>query len=145
MKKRIIALILAVVMCVLALTSCGEYNYSKADLDDCTVVKLDELKAALLNLSIKDGEFSADEEERKKNTEDMIYRTLAQSVIADKYVPTSTDKKYDEIDLVYYAYYVTAELGAEGEKKTYVFDFDFKYVDKSVTDENTNNQKTATG
>ena len=144
MKKRIIALILAVVMCVLALTSCGEYNYAKADLDDCTVVKLDELKAALLNLSIKDGEFSADEEERKKNTEDMIYRTLAQSVIADKYVPTSTDKKYDEIDLVYYAYYVTAELGAEGEKKTYVFDFDFKYVDKSVTDENTNNQKTAT-
>ena len=144
MKKRIIALILAVVMCVLALTSCGEYNYSKADLDDCTVVKLDELKAALLNLSIKDGEFSANEEDRKKNTEDMIYRTLAQSVIADKYVPTSTDKKYDEIDLVYYAYYVTAELGAEGEKKTYVFDFDFKYVDKSVTDQNTNNQKTAT-
>ena len=144
MKKRIIALILAVVMCVLALTSCGEYNYSKADLDDCTVVKLDELRAALLALSIKDGEFSADEEERKKNTEDMIYRTLAQSVIADKYVPTSTDKKYDEIDLVYYAYYVTAELGAEGEKKTYVFDFDFKYIDKSVTDENTNNEKTAT-
>ena len=55
MKKRIIALILVIAMSVLALASCGEYDYSDVDFEECTTVNLTDLQKALLSIIIEDG------------------------------------------------------------------------------------------
>lgn len=131
MKKRIIALVLAVVMCMLALVGCGEYDYSKAKLDKFTSVDVAAFKSALKSLSIEDGEFTTDPEERNRQTVDMIYRSLANSDNLDR--TERTVGKYDGIDLLYYCYYVTAKIG----DKDVLFDFDFSYVDRSTDKEAT--------
>ncbi len=129
MKKRLTALVLAVVMCMLALVGCGEYDYSKAKLDKFTSVDVMAFKSALKSLSIEDGEFTADDEERERQTWDMIYRSLANADNLDR--TERTTGKAGAIDLLYYCYYVTAKI----EDKDVLFDFDFSYVDRSTDKE----------
>ena len=56
MKKRITALILVVVMSVLSLFGCGEYDYADADLNEFSSVNVAALKNALKNIVIDDEE-----------------------------------------------------------------------------------------
>ena len=139
MKKRLIALILAVVMCMLAFVSCGEYDYQNAKLEKFSTVDANFVNA-LKALVIEDGEYTTDNEEREKQVMDMIYRSLANSDNLER--DEKKEGTPDKIDLLYYCYYATYEKevgeGEEKEKKTYLFDFDFSYIDKST-------DKSATG
>ncbi len=112
MKKRIIALILVVVMGVLALCSCGEYDYSDAKLEKFTSVDAAALIAALGNLQIADeDEFSADSEARRKEISDIILRSLYNADNAD-------DTEYKEgapdyADVLHFSYYAKVEVDGE--------------------------------
>ena len=130
MKKRLIALVLAVVMCVLALVGCGEYDYSKAKLEKCTTVDVEGFKAALKALTVEDGDFTTDEEERLKQVHDMILRSLFNSDNMD--LTERKEGSYDNADVLFYAYYVTAKK----DGKDLVFDFDFAYNDRSTGKQN---------
>ena len=126
MKKRLIALVLAVVMCALALVGCGEYDYSKADLEKCTTVDVAGFKAALKALTIEDGDFTNNGDKREKQVHDMILRSLFNSDNMD--LTERTEGSYDNADVLFYAYYVTAEK----DGKDVVIDFDFAYNDRST-------------
>ena len=130
MKKRLIALVLAVVMCVLALVGCGEYDYSKAKLEKCTTVDVEGFKAALKALTVEDGDFTNEEEERQKQVHDMILRSLFNSDNMD--LTERKEGSYDNADVLFYAYYVTAKK----DGKDLVFDFDFAYNDRSTGKQN---------
>lgn len=130
MKKRLIALVLAVVMCVLALVGCGEYDYSKAKLEKCTTVDVEGFKAALKALTVEDGDFTNEEEERQKQVHDMILRSLFNSDNMD--LTERKEGSYDNADVLFYAYYVTAKK----DNKDLVFDFDFAYNDRSTGKQN---------
>ncbi len=115
MKKRIIALILAVVMSALALFSCGEYDYSDAKLDKFVSVSD---KAAFLNalqnIKIEDAEeFTADSETRKKELHDIVLRSILNADNADK--TEYKEGALDYADALYYCYYAkyTDEDGVE--------------------------------
>lgn len=130
MKKRLIALVLAVVMCVLALVGCGEYDYSKAKLEKCTTVDVEGFKAALKALTVEDGDFTNEEAERQKQVHDMILRSLFNSDNMD--LTERKERSYDNADVLFYAYYVTAKK----DGKDLVFDFDFAYNDRSTGKQN---------
>ena len=130
MKKRLIALVLAVVMCVLALVGCGEYDYSKAKLEKCTTVDVEGFKAALKALTVEDGDFTNEEAERQKQVHDMILRSLFNSDNMD--LTERKEGSYDNADVLFYAYYVTAKK----DGKDLVFDFDFAYNDRSTGKQN---------
>ncbi len=104
MKKRIIALILVVVMSVLTLFGCGEYDYSDAKLDKFMTADKAALLQALANLKIEDeDEFSVDSEARKNELHDIILRSLLNADNAD-------DEEYKEgiagyADALYYCYF----------------------------------------
>jgi len=117
MKKRIISLILVLVMLCLALASCG---YSIADEDISKYATFDEdsklkLEEALKKLSIKDGDFTTDEETRKNKVIDSIYKDLATSSASD--AEEVKEGKPADHDIIYYNYYFTAEI----DGKTYYF------------------------
>lgn len=117
MKKRIIALVLVLVMAFTALVGCGEYDYSDVNLEKYASVNVAGLKDALLNLVVEDGEFTTDEEERNRQTWDLIWRSLANADNRD-------DTEYktgtpDNLDLVYFCYFATAVVG----EKTHIFTF----------------------
>lgn len=143
MKKRIIALILVVVMSALALFGCGEYDYSKAKLDKFTSVKVN-LKDEFLKLQIEDEkEFSADEEQRKKELHDIILRSILNSDYAD-----ATEYKTgipDYADALYFSYYAeyTDDAGVkhifniektEGKTNYYILPANYAFVQFGVID-----------
>lgn len=131
MKKRLIALVLAVVMCALALVGCGEYDYSKADLEKCTTVDVAGFKAALKALTIEDGDFTNNGDKREKQVHDMILRSLFNSDNMD--LTERKEGSYDNADVLFYAYYVTAK---NKDGKDVVIDFDFAYNDRSTGKQN---------
>ncbi|MBR2466790.1 MAG: hypothetical protein IKB38_07695 [Clostridia bacterium] len=108
MTKRIIALILVIVMSVLTLFGCGEYDYADADLDDFSTVYKDKLLSAFAGIQIEDEEdFSADPETRKKEVYDIILRSLLNA-------DNANDEEYTEgtpdfADALYYSYYAVYE------------------------------------
>lgn len=104
MKKRIIALILVVVMSVLALFGCGEYDYSDAKLDKFTSADKAALLAALANLKIEDeDEFSVDSEARKNELHDIVLRSLLNADNADDEEYKTGHASY--ADALYYCYF----------------------------------------
>ena len=113
MKKRIIALILVVATLVLALASCA-YSFSKDDLSQYVTVDKAKLDAIFAELKIKDGDFTSDETTRNGRVEDYIYGILAEDVKNGEKVTTGTVGAHD---ILYYNYYMTAEIGG----KTVVF------------------------
>ena len=105
MKKRIICLILAVVMLSLSLVGCA-YSYEDDELGKYVNFDEEAFKAALLNLSIKDGDFTEDEETRNNKVTDAVYSALAAK-------PSDTTKHdkgvIGEHDKVSYSYYITVK------------------------------------
>ena len=83
MKKRIVALILTVVMSLLALTSCGGFDFVEEDLSAYASFDYAAFKAALAALEIEDGEFTTSEEIREKIISSTIYNVIADKIIAD--------------------------------------------------------------
>ena len=111
MKTRIVALILTVVMSLLALTSCGSFNFANEDLTAYADFNYDTFKAALSTLVIKDGDFTTDEATREKMVASKIYTT-----IADKIVTATTDEADRKTegalgkgDVLYFVYYAVDE------------------------------------
>ena len=104
MKKRIIALILAVVTIALSLAGCA-YNYAKDDLGDYAQYDKDAFKNALLALSIEGADFYDDDENRKNEVIDAIYEKLAEAVPADD--DKISENKAGAHDILYYCYYAT--------------------------------------
>jgi len=111
MKKRIIALILVVVMAVTLLAGCGAYNFAEEDLSNYVEVNYQELRAALDRIEIKDGDFTTNEETRKKKVEESILSAIAATIIKNS--STFEDDKLEtgalntERDVLYYCYYAT--------------------------------------
>ena len=65
MKKRIIALLMVVVLCVSVLAGCA-YDYEKEDLTKYSTADGAAMKAAFRLLEIEDGTFTTDKETREK-------------------------------------------------------------------------------
>ena len=105
MKKRIISLILVVVMLALSLVGCG-YSYADDDLSQYATFDKAAFDAALLLISIKDGDFTADEATRLLKVEDKVASNLAGLSDTDD---KKTAGKPAAGDLFYYNYYITAD------------------------------------
>ncbi len=123
MKKRIIAMILVVVMSVLALASCG-YSIAEDDLTKYASFS-DAQKAAfekiLKEIVIEDGTFGSAEnaEQREAMVWDSIYSALKNDIDTKNEELRKTEGTVGARDLLYYAYYCTAEIEVgEGENKT---------------------------
>ena len=106
MKKRIVALILAVVMSLLALSSCGSFNFAEEDLTSYATFDYEAFKKALGEIEIEDGEFTTNEDTRAKLVAAKIYNTIADKIIA----ATKEDEqvKKGELtagDVLYFVYY----------------------------------------
>ena len=112
MKTRIIALILTVVMSLLALCSCGSFNFANEDLTSYATFDYEAFKKALQEIEIEDGDFTTDEATREKLVKSKIYNTIADKIIAATY---ESDRKVEGTlgkgDVLYFVYYA---VDAEG-------------------------------
>ena len=112
MKKRIVALILTVVMSVLALVSCGSYDFVKEDLTSYAEFDLAKFMEALQKLEIEDGEFTTDDTIREAITDATVYNNIVDKIIAqtkeDQQVKTG---KLDAGDVLYFVYYALDKDG----------------------------------
>ena len=116
--KRIIGMILVVVMLTLSLASCGAFNYAESNMTKYASFKgKTEFANALKEIVVEEGDFSADPETRAKKVLDAIYEVLANQGDGDK---KKTDAPSDR-DVVYYCYYVTADIDGDGNEETVVF------------------------
>ena len=105
MKTRIVALILTVVMSVLALTSCGSYNFAKEELTYASF-NYDDFKAALKAIEIEDGDFTTNEETRKNLVASKIYNAVADKIIAATYESDrKTEGELGAGDVLYFVYF----------------------------------------
>ena len=105
-------MILVAIMVVLSLVSCG-YSIASENMSDYATLSAEDkaaFEAALKNLVIEDGDYTANPETRAKKLTDTIYAALAS--VAD-----TTNKKTEGTpsghDLVYYCYYCTAEFDGQ--------------------------------
>ena len=106
MKTRIIALILTVVMSLLALTSCGSFNFANEDLTSYATFDYEAFKAALAAIEIEDGDFTTNEETREKLVQSKIYTTIADKIIAATYESDrKTEGTLGKGDVLYFVYY----------------------------------------
>ena len=76
MKKRIVALVLLLCMLVSVLAGCA-YSYADDDMSQYVATTKEELLEALNNLKIEDGDFTTNEETRKKKVDDAIMSAIA--------------------------------------------------------------------
>ena len=120
MKKRIIATLLAVVMTVLSLVSCGAgFSFADDDLTQYTDGNFDLAKFfdALKNIEIEDGDYTTDKEINDKKVIGAIYDKIATAVITEAGKAYYSDDKLEagdigEGDIVYFCYYAKdAETG----------------------------------
>ena len=106
MKTRIVALILTVVMSLLALTSCGSFNFAKEDLTSYATFDYEAFKAALAKIEIEDGDFTTDEATREKLVQSKIYTTIADKIVAATYeADHKTEGTLGKGDVLYFVYY----------------------------------------
>lgn len=116
--KRIISLILVVVMSVLTLASCG-YSIADENISDyATLTDKDGLLELIKSgLQIVDGDFTDDESVRAGKVLDDLYNTLSTNAKKGEKLEIGIPGSHD---VIYYCYYVTAEIETEvgGEKTT---------------------------
>ena len=106
MKKRIVALILTVVMSLLALTSCGSFDFAEENLDAYGSFKYDEFMAALDKIEIKDGAFTANAEKREQYIKDQIYNAVADAIVSKTAEEDRrTEGTVEGGDVFYFVYY----------------------------------------
>ena len=107
MKKRILALILTVVMSLLALTSCGGYDFAKEDLSTYVDFNLDSFLKSISEIKIANHDFNVDEATREKIVKANIYNSVVSKLLTnstkeDRF-KTGALSKGDAIYFVYYA------------------------------------------
>lgn len=115
MKKRIIASILALVMTVLALVSCGGGFSFVEESDSYATVDLAKFLEALQKIKIEDADFTTNEATRLEKVKYNLYTTLTSAAVkeADK----KTEGAITGRDVLYFCYYATYEH----EGKTYTY------------------------
>lgn len=119
MKKKIVSLILAMVMIVATLVSCGINSIVSRDLSQFVDGEFDKAAfyQALSKLEIADGDYSADPAIRVIMEKESLYNSIADAFI------TNADKLKEgtvgDDDILYFCYYTTYTDG----DKTYMFDF----------------------
>ena len=110
MKKRIVALILTVVMSLLALTSCGSFDFAEEDLSNYATFDYEAFKQALLNIEIEDGEFTTDSATRDKLVGAKVYNAVADKIIAGSFESDRvTTGELGAGDVLYFTYYAVDE------------------------------------
>lgn len=113
MKKRIVALILTVVMSLLALVSCGSFDFIEEDLTSYATFDADKFMEALQKLEIEDGEFTTDVAIRELLVDAKIYNTIVDKIIAktseDEQVKSGELGAGDVLYFVYFATYTTED------------------------------------
>lgn len=110
MKKRIIALVLALVMSLLALTSCGSFDFIEEDLSAYASFDYEAFKAALKNIEIEDGDFTTDAATREKLVKAKIYNAVADKIIAATFESDRvTTGELTGGDVLYFTYYAVDE------------------------------------
>ena len=116
MKKRIISLVLALVMVVMALVSCGQASIVSRDLNDYLEVEFDKAAfiEALGKLEIEDGSFTDDDAKRDIIAAETIYSAIAAAVVSEG--NKKTDGVVGANDVLYYNYYIE---DAEGKKYSF--------------------------
>lgn len=118
MKKKIVSLVLALVMVVLTLVSCGAPSIVSRDLTEFATFKFDEFKADLQKIVIEDGAYTNNVEWREGLVTEKIFSSISTAVIkADKKLYSGT---IGENDVAYYCYYTSYTDG----DKVYYFNFD---------------------
>ena len=127
MKNRIIASILAIVMTLLALVSCGSsFNFAE-DSDDYATVDLAGFLAALKAVEIEDADFTTDEAVRLEKVKYNLLGTLSTAAVKED--NKKTEGSITANDVLYFCYYATYTeevTTGEGESavtetKTYYF------------------------
>ena len=113
MKKRIVALILTVVLSLLALTSCGGFDFAEENLDAYGSFKYDEFMAALDKIEIKDGAFTANADKREQYIKDQIYNAVADAIVTKKTAEEDkrTEGTVEGGDVFYFVYYAVDAKG----------------------------------
>lgn len=126
MKKRIIALLMVVVLCVSVLAGCA-YDYEKEDLTKYSTADGAAMKAAFRLLEIEDGTFTTDKETREKMTLAKLASAFAEAVkkLDDRKL---TDGVILKTDLVEYYFYLTTEK----DGKTYTYSTENMKLDKAT-------------
>ena len=110
MKKRIIALVLALVMSLLALTSCGSFDFIEEDLSAYASFDYEAFKTALKNIEIEDGDFTTDAATREKLVKAKIYNAVADKIIAATFESDRvTTGELSGGDVLYFTYYAVDE------------------------------------
>ncbi len=107
--KKIISMIMVAVMLILSLVSCA-YSIADEDISAYATISAENkklLEAALKDLAIEDGDFTADAEIRNQKVEDALYASIANSVASEE---KKTEGKASGHDLVFYSYYCTAKI-----------------------------------
>ena len=150
MKNRIIALILVVVMSLLALCSCGSYDFAD---EDITYASFDyeAFKNALAKIEIEDGDFTTDEATRLKIAAAKVYNAVVDKMIAetkeeDRNTTMSGDAALTGGDVLYFVYYATlgeqvffgsqmnmTTLTSSSDKANHVVRLDNYYNEKTNT------------
>ncbi|MBO5946187.1 MAG: hypothetical protein J6Q69_06225 [Clostridia bacterium] len=126
--KRIICSILVVVMLVLSLVSCG-YSFRKDDMSNyASFTDKESFAQALMSIVIENGEFELDATVREEKVLDTIYSAISSATKADG--DKLKEGKPNVYDLVYYAYYATAEFKIDDTEETETAYF---YTDKLKT------------
>ncbi len=108
MKKRIIALILAVVMSLLTLSSCSNsFDFAEENLDAYAEFDVEKFLEDLQKLEIEDGEFTTDADTREKLVAAKIYNTIVDKIIAQTKEEDrlGKDDELTEGDVLYFVYY----------------------------------------
>lgn len=124
MKKRIISLILVLVTLTLALASCGAYSIADENISSYATFDADsraKFEADLMNLIIKDGDFTSDPTIRDNKTWDSIYSDLAAEASADAEKKTEGVPAANSIVNYNYYYSFTETNSETGATTTYYF------------------------
>ena len=113
MKKRIVALILTVVMSLLALVSCGSYDFADEDLSAYVTFDKAAFLKALQEIKIDDGSFTTDDTIRERIVKAEVYNAIANSIVSKS--SSSNWIKKGELnttgDVLYFVYYATDAEG----------------------------------
>ena len=126
MKKRIIALILACVMSLLALASCGaaSFNFAEDSIEYVSTENLGEFLKAIKEIKIDDADFTTNEDTRWEKVLVDIYASLTSAAVTED--EKLAEGNMSKQDVLYFAYYCTYdEKDADGNvTATYTFKFD---------------------
>lgn len=108
MKKKIIALVLALVMSIAALVSCGGFYLVNQDLSQYATFDVAAFKDALQKIEITDGDFTTNEATRDEKVIESIYSEITGAIVKNARDSEKLEAGViGERDVLYYCYYIT--------------------------------------